>query len=163
MLDYETLKNHVKLKNYYPKASPQFLPKMRPSLASSMATNYVVSLFPKKNNYLCVITKETFYKPLKMLYRYKSKWYMPPKIKTKYGLSKANLLQKNFKRINKKNRVKSLKNQINEKKLKGPSFAITANAIPTLIKQKNNFSFKKKYIKTKFTKVKFNIKKKNVL
>lgn len=109
---------------------------------------------------MCLLLKKHFYKPLKMLYRYKSKWYMPPKIKTKYGLSKANLLQKNFKRINKKNRVKSLKNQINEKKLKGPSFAITANAIPTLIKQKNNFSFKKKYIKTKFTKVKFNIKKK---
>lgn len=105
--------------------------------------------------------KRHFDKPLKMLYRYKSKWFMPPKIKTKYGLSKAKLFQKDLKRITRKIKNKLLKEQSTKKKrTKMAKFSIQTTAIPSLVIAPQNSFFRKKYIKIKVLKTRINLKKK---
>lgn len=110
---------------------------------------------------MCLLLKKHFYRPLKMLYRYKSKWYMPPKVKTKFGLAKAKLLQKDYRKIYKKNRIKLMKEL---EKVKSTSnradLTISAVTIPTLLKEKQKLSYKKKYTRTKITKIKLELKKK---
>lgn len=109
---------------------------------------------------MCLLPKKHFYKPLKMLYRYKSKWFMPPKIKIKYGLSKAKLLQKDFKRIIKKAKKKIVKgHNIRNTRVKAVVLPIQTTAIPSLAKSHES-SLKKKHIKTRSVKIKVNLKRK---
>lgn len=112
---------------------------------------------------MCLSLKKHFYRPLKMLYRYKSKWYMPPKIKSKFGLTKAKLLQKDYKKILKKNRNKLLKElKIPLTHASKTNLVINNNIVPALLKEKQKFSYKKRYAKAKFIKIKLGQKKKKL-
>lgn len=114
---------------------------------------------------MCLLQKKHFYRPLKMLYRYKSKWYMPPKLKDLYGVSKAKANIKEIKRARKRIQNKLLKNipsEINHEN--GLTLSLKKGSLPVLLKQKQTSVFRKKYNRYKTLKKKLQLrKKKNIL
>lgn len=100
---------------------------------------------------MCLLLKKHFYRPLKMLYRYKSKWYMPKRTQQMFGSSKAKHLQKDKHKLEKK-----MKNQIvkvnKSKRNVTERENITINIKPQLLTKKQGNFFRKKLPRIKITK-----------
>ena len=113
---------------------------------------------------MCLLQKKHFVRPLKMLYRYKSKWYMPPKIKIAFSLSKAKGMLKGLKKIKKTQRNKLLKEMPEGKKKHDEIHHLIKKAmIPSLLKEKHTYPARKKYNKYKILKRNFFLKKKKAI
>jgi hypothetical protein len=65
VIDDEKLENYVKTRTVFNNINDLNVLAIRHSWATTVGTNYVVSLFPKKNNYVAVLTQETFLRPVK--------------------------------------------------------------------------------------------------
>lgn len=114
---------------------------------------------------MCLLLKKRFVRPLKMLYRYKSKWYMPPKTKQEYGKHRAALLNKDLTKFLKKERKRLIKNKnVPTSKLENKvniNYINLTNKL-TLFKQKQNIK-KKHYARLKSAKESLNLNKKKEL